>query len=85
MAQGLTANMGRLTAINFGSFINANKVTPSLIKCLLGNMTFHVSKLWHGEINEKKGGGGKALKISEYFLLYFAIPAEILYNVCMTV
>ena len=32
----LTANMGRLTPINFGSFINANRVTPSLIKHLLG-------------------------------------------------
>ena len=28
--------MGRLTAINFGSFINANRVTPSLIKRLSG-------------------------------------------------
>ena len=36
LAQGLTANMGRLTSINFGSFINANRVTPSLIKHLLG-------------------------------------------------
>ena len=36
LAQDLTANMGRLTAINFGSFINANRVTPSLIKRLSG-------------------------------------------------
>ena len=36
LVQGLTANMGRLTAINFGSFINANRVIPSLIKRLLG-------------------------------------------------
>jgi len=34
-----------------------------------------MSKLWHVEINEKKREG--ALKTSEYFLLYFAIPAEI--------
>ena len=36
LAQDLTSNMGRLTAINFGSFINANRVTPSLIKRLSG-------------------------------------------------
>ena len=36
LAQDLTANMGRLTAIYFGSFINANRVTPSLIKRLSG-------------------------------------------------
>ena len=30
-------------------------------------MTFHVSKLWHGEINEKK----EALKIFEYFFSLF--------------
>ena len=77
LAQDLTANLGRLSA-NFGSSFNANRVTPSLIKRLLEeliNMTFPMSKLWHGEINEKKKGG--ALKISEYFLLYFAIPAKI--------
>ena len=28
--------MGRLTSINFGSFINANRVTLSLIKRLSG-------------------------------------------------
>ena len=37
---------GRLTASNFGSVINAKRVTPSLIKRLL---TSHVSKLWHEE------------------------------------
>ena len=74
MAQGLTANMGQLTAINFGSFINANRVTPSLIKRLLVEYDISLVKAvaW-----EKKKGGGGALKISEYFLLYFAIPAEI--------
>ena len=49
-----------------------------LLSISWGNMTFHMSELWHGEINQKKkGGGGGALKISEYFLLYFSIPAEI--------
>ena len=45
-----------------------------LLSVSRGNMTFHMSKLWHGEINEKKG---EALKISEYIFLHFAIPAEI--------
>ena len=36
LAQGLTANVGRLTAIDFGSSFNANRVTPSRIKRLLG-------------------------------------------------
>lgn len=34
LAQGLTANVGRLTAIDFGSSFNTNRVTPSLIKRL---------------------------------------------------
>ena len=29
-----------------------------LLSISSGNMTFHMSELWHGEINEKKGGGG---------------------------
>ena len=29
-----------------------------LLSVSWGNMTAHVSKLWHGEINEKKGGRG---------------------------
>lgn len=36
LVQGLTANVGRLTAIDFGSSFNANRVTPSLIERLLG-------------------------------------------------
>jgi len=36
LPQGLTANVGRLTAIDFGSSFNANRVTPSLIERLLG-------------------------------------------------
>ena len=36
-------------------------------------MTFHMSKLWQGEINEKRG----ALKISEYFFLCVAVPENI--------
>ena len=61
--------MGRLTTINFGSFINANRVPHPLVSVSWGNMAFHVSKLWHGEIMKKRQGGG-GLKISEYFLLY---------------
>ena len=34
-------------------------------------MIFHVSKLWHGEINEKGG-----FENSEFFL-YFAVPENI--------
>ena len=44
-----------------------------LLSVSSGNMTFHVSKLWQGEINKKQG----ALKISEYFFLYFAVPENI--------
>ena len=45
-----------------------------LLSVSSGNMIFHVSKLWQGEINKKKGG---ALKISEYFFLYFAVSENI--------
>ena len=71
--------MGRLTTINFGSFINANRVTPPPIKRLLEE--YDISRVkavaWGNKWKKKaRGGGGGALKISEYFLLYFAIPAE---------
>jgi len=36
LAQSLTANVGRLTAIDFGSSFNANRINPSLIKRFLG-------------------------------------------------
>ena len=75
LAQDLTANMGRLTAINFGSFINANRVTPSLIKRLSGEYDIsHVKAVAWGNKWKQRG---EALKISEYFFLHFAIPAEI--------
>ena len=58
LAQGLTANMGRLTPINFGSFVNANRVTPSLINHLLGEYDIsHVKAVAWGNKWKKKGGG----------------------------
>ena len=50
--------MGRLTTINFGSFINANRVTPSLSKRLLGEYGISRVKAVAWGNNEKKGGGG---------------------------
>ena len=55
--------MGRLTAINFGSFINANRVTPSLIKRLSGEYDISHVKAVAWEINEKKGGGCENFRV----------------------
>ena len=51
---------------------NAKRVTLSLIKRLFGEYaTFHVSKLWQGEINKK--GGSENL----WVFFYFAVPENI--------
>ena len=53
--------MGRLTTINFGSFINANRVTPSLSKRLLGEYGISRVKAVAWGNNGRKGGGGGEL------------------------
>ena len=58
---------GRLTASNFGSVINAKRVTPSLVKRLLEEYDIsHVKTVTWVNKCEKSG----ALKISEYFFFY---------------
>ena len=59
LAQGLTEP-------TWGDWLQSILVSSSkliglphpLVSVSWGNMAFHVSKLWHGEINGKKGGGG---------------------------
>ena len=54
---------GRLTVNNSDTVINAKRLPHPLLSVSWGNMTFHVLKLWQGEINEKKkkkrGGGSE--------------------------
>ena len=45
-----------------------------LLSVSSGNVTFHVSKLWQGGINKKKGGLWKFLSI---FFFYYAVPENI--------
>ena len=58
--------------------INAKRVTLSLIKRLFGEYDIsRVKAVARGNKLKRGGGGVGALKITEYFFLYFAVPENI--------